>query len=122
MRGLTLNLSGDRSTLQVSISRNDAGRCVAHCSSCVARESSREPRGRMGTAPLAPGFSARLPRMTIPPNEAPLEQGELVLVVSEVCPANTVLEVLENEAREAKKGLWADPRPVPPWEWRKRSR
>ncbi len=34
-------------------------------------------------------------------------------------PGNTVLEGLENEAREARKGLWADPQPVPPWEWRK---
>jgi len=28
MRGLTLNLGGDRSTLQVSISRNDANRYI----------------------------------------------------------------------------------------------
>lgn len=39
-------------------------------------------------------------------------------------PGNTVLEGLEHKAREARKGLWADPQPVPPWEWRrdKRSR
>ena len=37
-------------------------------------------------------------------------------------PEDMVLEGLEKEAREAKKGLWADPQPVPPWEWRKRNR
>jgi endonuclease YncB( thermonuclease family) len=37
-------------------------------------------------------------------------------------PGDTVLEGLETDAREAKKGLWADPQPVPPWEWRKRTR
>jgi len=36
-------------------------------------------------------------------------------------PGDTVLEGLEKEAREAKKGLWADPRPVPLWEWRRLS-
>ena len=33
---------------------------------------------------------------------------------------NMELESLEAEAREAKRGLWADQHPVPPWEWRKR--
>jgi hypothetical protein len=26
---------------------------------------------------------------------------------------------LETEARAGRKGLWAGPQPVPPWEWRK---
>lgn len=35
-------------------------------------------------------------------------------------PEDTVLEGLEKAARDARKGLWADAQPVPPWEWRKR--
>jgi endonuclease YncB( thermonuclease family) len=30
-----------------------------------------------------------------------------------------VLRDLEQEARAAKRGLWIDPKPVAPWEWRK---
>ena len=37
-------------------------------------------------------------------------------------PGDTVLVGLEKDAREAKKGLWAEPQPVPSWEWRKRTR
>ena len=33
---------------------------------------------------------------------------------------DAALEGLEAEAREARKRLWADPQPVPAWEWRKR--
>ena len=32
---------------------------------------------------------------------------------------NKVLIQLEKEARKAKKGLWADAKPVPPWSYRK---
>ncbi|MDZ4733291.1 MAG: thermonuclease family protein [Nitrospirota bacterium] len=37
-------------------------------------------------------------------------------------PGDTVLEGLEKDARDAKKGLWTDQAPIPPWEWRKRDR
>lgn len=33
---------------------------------------------------------------------------------------DVMLEGLEVEARKARRGLWADPQPVSPWEWRKR--
>lgn len=33
-------------------------------------------------------------------------------------PDDARLETFEREAREARRGLWAEPDPVPPWEWR----
>jgi len=35
-------------------------------------------------------------------------------------PTNLELSRLEARARAEKRGLWADPAPVPPWEWRQR--
>ena len=32
----------------------------------------------------------------------------------------SLYEAAETTAREQRKGLWADPKPVPPWEWRHR--
>jgi endonuclease YncB( thermonuclease family) len=32
---------------------------------------------------------------------------------------NRELKRIESEARVGKRGLWADPYPVPPWEWQK---
>jgi micrococcal nuclease len=34
-------------------------------------------------------------------------------------PKDRELERLESEARTAKRGLWSQPNPVAPWEWRK---
>lgn len=34
-------------------------------------------------------------------------------------PHNRLLEATEQQARKAKLGLWADPGPVPPWDWRR---
>ncbi len=33
-------------------------------------------------------------------------------------PEDQTLEQLEQEARDAKRGLWADPHAMPPWAWR----
>ena len=37
-------------------------------------------------------------------------------------PGDTELETLEKSAREAKKGLWVDSAPIPPWVYRKANR
>ena len=37
-------------------------------------------------------------------------------------PRDTVLERLEKDAREANKGPWVDPAPIPPWVYRKAKR
>ena len=34
--------------------------------------------------------------------------------------ADRELARLENEARAARRGLWSDPNPIPPWEFRRR--
>jgi micrococcal nuclease len=35
---------------------------------------------------------------------------------------DTEIEKLERETRDAKKGLWVDPAPIPPWVYRKARR
>ncbi len=33
---------------------------------------------------------------------------------------DAALLAAQNEAKAARRGLWADPAPVAPWEWRRR--
>jgi endonuclease YncB( thermonuclease family) len=37
-------------------------------------------------------------------------------------PNDKTLKALEAGARAAKRGLWADKKPIPPWKWRQRDR
>ena len=41
---------------------------------------------------------------------------------AQYAPKDETLFLLEAEARLAKRGLWADAHPIPPWLWRKGSR
>ena len=52
-------------------------------------------------------------------NEKMVESG-LAWVYTQYASANSPLFGLEQQARLAKRGLWRDANPVPPWEWRKR--
>ena len=33
---------------------------------------------------------------------------------------DSALARLETEARKQRRGLWADPKPLPPWDWRRK--
>lgn len=37
-------------------------------------------------------------------------------------PKESPLYSIEREAREERRGLWSDPAPTPPWEWRRKER
>ena len=51
-------------------------------------------------------------------------QGGFAWVYGAYCkkPVCLTWKRLEDEARAARQGLWTDKEPVPPWEWRKRSK
>ena len=34
-------------------------------------------------------------------------------------PTGSPLHAMQDEARTAHRGLWADPAPIPPWDWRR---
>ncbi len=41
-------------------------------------------------------------------------------VYRKYAPKDSPLYAIEDEAMSARRGLWADPEPMPPWEWRHR--
>ncbi len=44
----------------------------------------------------------------------------LVWIYPKYCPDCRQWKTLEEEARAARRGLWQQKNPVPPWEWRRR--
>lgn len=53
---------------------------------------------------------------------AELVRRGLAWVYVQYAPKGSPLYAVEADARATSRGLWADQRPVPPWEWRARSR
>lgn len=43
-------------------------------------------------------------------------------VYERYAPRNSPLYGLQGEARDTRRGLWADPHPMAPWDWRRKSR
>lgn len=66
-------------------------------------------------------YRRTLGRITCGPFEANAEQVRrgMAWVYVRYAPKHSSLYGLQSEARMERRGLWADPQPVPPWEWRK---
>lgn len=54
-------------------------------------------------------------------NAAQVRQG-MAWVFDRYASPNSPFYAVQNEARAARRGLWKDPNPVPPWEWRRTRR
>jgi len=50
-------------------------------------------------------------------NAGQVRQG-LAWVYRKYAPKDSPLYAVEDEAKAARRGLWADSKPVPPWDWR----
>lgn len=46
--------------------------------------------------------------------------GDTVDVLVDLKPVRVRLAEIEATAKAAGRGLWSEPEPVPPWEWRRR--
>ncbi len=126
----------DGDTIEV-LSNGRATRIRLHGIDCPEKRQAFGSRAKLATAVLAFGQA-----VTIHPHEKD-KYGRLVAEVMlsdetnvnqrlvkdgwcwwyrKYAPDDTVLETLETEARQTKRGLWIDPHPVPPWVYRKLKR
>lgn len=65
-------------------------------------------------------YGRTLARVTCNGQDANAEQVRrgMAWVYEKYAPKDSQLYHLQHEARAARRGLWADPSPIPPWEWR----
>lgn len=123
----------DGDTIEV-LSHGRATRIRLHGIDCPEKRQAYGYRAKLATAVLTFGQSVtihpyekdkygRLVADVVLSNETNVNQ---LLVKDGWCwwyrkyaPDDAVLETLETEARQTKRGLWIDPHPVPPWVYRK---
>jgi endonuclease YncB( thermonuclease family) len=122
--GDTLTVLVDRRQVRVRLTDIDA----------PERKQAFGTRSRQSLAELCAGKDARiadqgkdrygrtLGRVNCAGVDANAEQVRrgMAWVFERYAPENSLLYAVHAEARAAKRGLWADANPVPPWEWRRR--
>jgi micrococcal nuclease len=128
-------LDGD--TLEVRLEDGSVARIRLDGIDCPEKTQSHGLDARMATAQLVEGGRIRLnghqrdkygrliAQVETPDgrsvNERLVEDGHCWWY-RKYAPGHRRLERFEAEARAAGRGLWAEPNPIPPWEWRKRGR
>jgi endonuclease YncB( thermonuclease family) len=120
--GDTLTVLVDRKQIKVRLSDIDA----------PERKQPFGTRSRQSLSAICGGKSAQvddrgkdrygrtLDRVTcasIDANAEQLRRG-MAWVYERFAPKDSPLYALQLEAQTARRGLWHEPRPVPPWEWR----
>ncbi len=86
---------------------------LAYGQTVTIRAESRDRYGRLVAWIVLPGGRSL--------NETLVAEG-LAWHFRRYAPRNRRLADLEQSARQARRGLWQDRNPIPPWEWRRHSR
>lgn len=85
---------------------------LCHGQPAVANPVSRDRYGRTVARVACSGHDAAAHQVS----------SGLAWVYPRYAPADSPLYSLEAQARSDRLGLWADPSPLPPWEWRQQHR
>jgi endonuclease YncB( thermonuclease family) len=82
---------------------------------CLNKDATLEEQGK-------DRYGRTLAKVTCDGIDANAEQVRLGMawVYRKYAPKDSPLYAVEGEAKEARRGLWGDAEPVPPWEWRSR--
>ncbi|MBM4084644.1 MAG: nuclease [Planctomycetes bacterium] len=70
-------------------------------------------------------YGRRVGTVTLPDNKVlnhELVRAGYAWWYRQYAPDDSTLEAVEKDARAAKRGLWSQKNPTPPWEWRERRR